>query len=49
MLSGKLEVVVVAGDVEVGVTPGPEVTAASQRLTGIAGCVFAGMVDESYC
>ena len=36
-----------AGDVEVGVTPGPEVTAATQRLTGIAGCVFACMVDES--
>ena len=47
MLNGELEAVVFASDVEVGVTPSPEVTAATQSLTGIAGSVFAGMVDES--
>jgi hypothetical protein len=34
-------------EVEVGVTPGPEVAATAESLAGKLGCVLAGMVDEN--
>ena len=46
MLDGEPQAVGPAGEIEVGITPGPEVTAAAQRLAGNGGTALAGMVDE---
>ena len=46
MLDGEAQAVGPAGEIEVGITPGPEVTAAAQRLAGKGGAALAGMVDE---
>ena len=46
MLGGESQAVGPAGEVEVGIAPGPEVAAAAQRLAGKGGAALAGMVDE---
>ena len=46
MLDGESQAVGPAGEVEVGIAPGPEVAAAAQRLAGKGGAALAGMVDE---
>ena len=46
MLDAEQEGVASAGQVEIGVTPRPEVAASAEPLTGKVGSVLAGMVDE---
>ena len=46
MLDGESQAVGPAGEIEVGIAPGPEVTTAAQRLAGKGGAALAGMVDE---
>ena len=46
MLDGEPQAVGPAGEIEVGIAPGPEVAAAAQRLAGKGGAAFAGMMDE---
>ena len=46
MLDGEPQAVGPAGEIEVGIAPGPEIAAAAQRLAGNGGAALAGMVDE---
>ena len=46
MLDGEPQAVGPAGEIEVGIAPGPEVAAAAQRLAGKGGAALAGMVDQ---
>ena len=46
MLDGEPQAVGPAGEIEVGIAPGPEIAAAAQRLAGKGGAALAGMVDE---
>ena len=46
MLDGEPQAVGPAGQIEVGIAPGPEVAGAAQRLAGKGGAALAGMVDE---
>ena len=46
MLDGEPQAVGPAGEIEVGIAPGPEVAGAAQRLAGNGGAALAGMVDE---
>ena len=46
MLDGESQAVGPAGEIEVGIAPGPEVAAAAQRLAGKGGAALAGMVDQ---
>jgi hypothetical protein len=47
MLDSEQQTVAFAGDVEVGVSPGPEVAASPRRPPGQLRSVLAGMVHQS--
>jgi hypothetical protein len=46
VLDSQLEQLAVAGEIGIGVAPGPEVARSAEALSGASAAVFAGVVDE---